>query len=93
MRNKISALIIDPHKKDHNYNDVNIKNDWKYFRSYGEIGFDIKVITETSNILYELNQFKGFDCLIVDCLVEVVGYLSYYLDLAFLEGLENYLAY
>ena len=64
MRNRISALIIDPHKKDHNYDNVNIKNDWLYFRPYGELGFDIKVITETSNILSELNQFKGFDCLI-----------------------------
>ena len=51
MRNRISALIIDPHKKDHNYDNVNIKNDWLYFRPYGELGFDIKVITETSNIL------------------------------------------
>lgn len=64
MRNRISALIIDPHKQDHNYNLVTIENDPVYFRSYGEYGFDLRVISDTSNILSEMNQFRGFDCLI-----------------------------
>lgn len=64
MRNRISALIIDPHKQDHNYNLVTIENDPVYFRSYGEYGFDLRVISDTNNILSEMNQFRGFDCLI-----------------------------
>lgn len=64
MRNRISALIIDPHKKDHNYNLVTVEKDPVYFRSYGEYGFDLRVISDASNILSEMNQFRGFDCMI-----------------------------
>lgn len=64
MRNKISALIIDPHMKEHDYRKVTVENDFKYYRPYGELGFDLKVIPDTSNIMSDLNSFKGFDCMI-----------------------------
>jgi glycosyltransferase involved in cell wall biosynthesis len=64
MRNKISALIIDPQMKKHDYRKVTTENVYKYYISYGELGFDLKVIPDTSNIMTDLNAFKGVDCII-----------------------------
>lgn len=64
MRNKISALIIDPLAKEHDYSLVKVQDDWYYGYPFGEHAFDISVIKDTSNILKEINKFKGFDCLI-----------------------------
>ena len=63
MRNKISALIIDP-CTEHDYSLVRVEDDYRYGFPFGEHGFDISVIRDTSRILTELNKFKGFDCLI-----------------------------
>jgi len=64
MRNKISAVIIDPEKSKHDYSTITVQDDWVYGFPYGEHGFDITVLTTTDNILSELNKAKGFDCLI-----------------------------
>lgn len=64
MRNKISAIIIDPLKDEHNYDEVNIIHDFWYYRPYGEAGFDLKVLKNTENILKELDTFRGVDCII-----------------------------
>ena len=64
MRNRISALIIDPLASEHDYSLVKVQDDYIYGYPYGEHGFDINVIRDTSNILSELNKNKGFDCLI-----------------------------
>lgn len=63
MRNKISALIIDPHKNEHNYDAV-VTTNTRYNCSYGEQGFELKVIPTTENILLILHQFRGVDCII-----------------------------
>lgn len=63
MRNLISALIIDPLKDEHDYSKVVITDTTFYIRT-GEQGFDINVLTNTNNILSELNKFKGFDSII-----------------------------
>ena len=63
MRNKISALIIDPLKNEHNYDQVVTTNTY-YNCSFGEQGFDLCIIPTTENIFYMLNQFKGLDCII-----------------------------
>lgn len=64
MRNRITALIIDPEKNSHDYSLVKVEDDYIYGFPFGEHGFDINVITNTDNILSEINKFKGFDCLI-----------------------------
>lgn len=60
MRPKLSAIIIDPKKSEHDYNDIYTV---QYYRG-AETGFDIMVYTDTDNILSKLNQFRGFDCLV-----------------------------
>lgn len=64
MRNRISAIIIDPLANEHDYSTVRVQDDYFYGYPYGEHGFDISVLKDTSNILSELNKFKGFDCLV-----------------------------
>lgn len=63
MRNKISALIIDPYKNEHDYSTI-VTTNTLYDCPYGEQGFDLKVIPSTENILLILNQFRGVDCII-----------------------------
>lgn len=60
MRTKISALIIDKNSKEHNYNDLVIKDAPSWF----EESFDIKIVDNTQNILSYLNQFRGVDSII-----------------------------
>jgi glycosyltransferase involved in cell wall biosynthesis len=64
MRNRISALFIDPHKSEHDYSKITIDSDYEFSMCFGERGFDITVITDTSNILTELNKVKGVDCIV-----------------------------
>lgn len=64
MRNRLSALFIDPERDKHDYSLIKVEDDYYYGFPYGEHEFDINVITSTENILQELNKFKGFDCLI-----------------------------
>lgn len=63
MENRISAVIIDPLKKEHDYTQVNTK-DTIYYVSYGELGFDLHVINNAKNIMNVLSKHRGFDCLI-----------------------------
>lgn len=68
MRNKITALIIDTQKNEHDYSNVSMKNTAEWF----EKDFEIKVLSDSKNILSEINKFKGIDSIItigedVDC--------------------------
>ena len=60
MRSKLSAIIIDPKKAEHNYDDIYTT---EYYRN-SETHFDLMVLTSSDNILSKINQFRGFDCLI-----------------------------
>ena len=60
MKNKISAIIIDPLKSEHNYTEIKSH----YFNNDNDESFDIKVYKNTNNWLTVLNENRGFDCLI-----------------------------
>lgn len=60
MRNKITALIIDTQKNEHDYSNVSMKNTAGWF----EKDFEIKVLSDSKNILSEINKFKGIDSII-----------------------------
>lgn len=64
MRNRISSIIIDPNKSEHDYNSLILTKESQYYYSYGEIGFDLKVLDSSINILNELDEFRGVDCII-----------------------------
>lgn len=64
MQKRISALIIDPHQKDHDYALVNTENDYEYRQPYGENGFDITVMSDTDKILTAINKARGVDCIV-----------------------------
>lgn len=64
MRNRISAIIIDPEKSKHNYKDINTANSDRFNIPWGEREFDLLVLKDTKHILKELSDFRGFDCLI-----------------------------
>ena len=68
MKNKISALIIDKHKGEHDYSQIYMHGAPKWF----EATYDITVIDDTKNILSEINKNKGLDSIItigdeIDC--------------------------
>ena len=68
MRDKLSALIIDKHKTEHDYTTVFMENIPEWFES----GYNLTVISETDNILSQLNRIRGVDAIItigedVDC--------------------------
>ena len=60
MRPRISAIIIDPKKSEHDYEDIYTT---QYYKN-AEIHFDLLVLTSTESLLSEINRFRGFDCLI-----------------------------
>lgn len=60
MRKRISTLIIDNKKSEHNYDDVFMKNAPEWF----ENGYDITVIDDSKNVLSELNKIRGVDSII-----------------------------
>lgn len=60
MRNRISAVIIDPEKEQHNYDDVKVSKLWDIY----EDGFDLNVIKDTKNIYEKLSGYRGYDCII-----------------------------
>lgn len=64
MRNRISVLFIDPKQDEHDYSQVNLRNEFEYNSLRGEKEFDITVIDNTDNILSELNKLRGVDCII-----------------------------
>ena len=59
MRNKISAIIIDPLFKTRDYCITTPQ-----YAYNAEIGIDIKTLDSTENLYSELNQFKGYDAII-----------------------------
>lgn len=61
MRKKISAIIIDPHKKEHNYDNVTFDTGVK---PYSETKFDMLVVENTDNWMQTMNKHKGFDSII-----------------------------
>ena len=76
MKNKISALIIDKHKGEHDYNQIYMHEAPEWF----EATYDITVIDDTKNILSEINKNKGIDSIItigdeIDC--EPLNQLSF----------------
>lgn len=64
MRNRIAAIIIDPDKDQHDYSNIRVNDDYYYGFPYGEHEFDIKILTSHKNILSEINEFRGLDCII-----------------------------
>ena len=60
MRKIISAIIIDKEYKNHDYKDVILNN----FPNYMESKFDLKIIDSCENIIREMKDFNGFDCII-----------------------------
>lgn len=60
MRNKISAIIIDPEYYKHEY--VELKTE--YFTEYAEKYFELKILDSDKNILKQLFNFNGFDAII-----------------------------
>ena len=60
MKQIISALIVDKNYKKHDYKDIYLKNTPRYI----EEKFDIKVLENCDNILYELDKNRGVDWLI-----------------------------
>ena len=68
MKNKISALIIDKYKGEHDYSQIYMHGAPKWF----EATYDITAIDDTKNILSEINKNKGLDSIItigdeIDC--------------------------
>ena len=60
MRNKISCLIIDPEYSKHDYENLQTHQN----NEYAETRFELKLLTNTDNILEKLNDFNGFDSII-----------------------------
>lgn len=60
MRNKISAVIIDRKKNEHNYDNVISY----YLPEWVERKYELAVYDNADNILSKLNINRGFDCLI-----------------------------
>jgi hypothetical protein len=60
MKSKISAIIVDPLKNEHNYNNIRTY----YLGEHEDETFDIKVYRNTEGWLEVLDKNRGFDCLI-----------------------------
>lgn len=60
MKNKISALIVDPLKDNHDYSNIRSY----YLTENDDESFDIKVYKNTEDWLSVLDKNRGFDCLI-----------------------------
>lgn len=60
MRNKISAIIIDPEYLYHDYSGIKTNIGGEYAENY----FNLKILDTGKNILSELNKFKGVDSII-----------------------------
>ena len=60
MKNKISAIIIDKNKNEHDYENLISY----YIPDWAEKKFDLTVYDNTENILSKLNLNRGFDSLI-----------------------------
>jgi hypothetical protein len=60
MIERISAVIIDPLKNEHDYSII--KTQKRY--DYDEENFDLLVLENADDVLSRLSEFKGYDCLI-----------------------------
>lgn len=60
MRNRISAIIIDPDYQKHDYFEVKIAPKLRYSEKY----FELKILDSTDNILAKLYEFRGFDAIV-----------------------------
>ena len=60
MTPKISALIIDSKKSEHDYSKVNTK-DIVYL---GDPAFDLTVVENTDNVFSEINKHKIIDSIV-----------------------------
>lgn len=60
MKKKISAIIVDPNKDEHDYREIRSNyTNWAYDET-----FDIRVYKNTEDWLSVLHKNRGFDCLI-----------------------------
>lgn len=60
MRNKLSAIIIDPNFLYHDYSEIKTNVGGEYAERY----FGLRILENGHNILQEINKFRGFDALI-----------------------------
>ena len=60
MKTKISAVIIDPLKREHDYTQIRSN----YLHEDKDETFDLKVYKDTNNIIENLDFNRGFDVLI-----------------------------
>lgn len=60
MKQIISAIVIDKDYKKHDYKGIYLRNTPRHM----ENKFDIKVLENCDNILQELNENRGVDCII-----------------------------
>ena len=72
MRNKISAIIIDPDYYKHEYLDIKCFED----DEYAEKHFELKILDTDKNIVEEMFKFNYFDSIIT------IGNLSDYQEMA-----------
>lgn len=64
MRNRISALILDPQKDEHNYDDVRLIPGDLYYRNYSEHGFDLFVQENDKDVTKILDRERTIDCIV-----------------------------
>lgn len=63
MENRISAIIIDPRKKEHNYNNISVEGTiWN--TRYGEKSFDLHVYANANNLYENMSIHRSVDCII-----------------------------
>ena len=60
MKNKITAIIIDPQKDAHDYSKLRTD----FYVDAKDQSFNVKVYKNTDDWLSKLNNYRGFDCLI-----------------------------
>ena len=60
MRNKISAIIIDPEFNSHDYTPVRHDDGGEYSEKH----FELKILASSDNILKEIYRFNGVDSII-----------------------------
>lgn len=60
MKNRISAIIVDPLKNEHDYSNIHTD----FFNGNVNETFDIKVVKNTNDWISVLNKNRGFDSII-----------------------------
>ena len=64
MKVRISALIIDPKKEQHDYSKVVLTESSPYYYNYAEHGFDLAVYEDSAEILRKIKEASTVDCII-----------------------------